>query len=203
MGERTAGKVISMATMSLDGYISGPGESGFDRLFAWYDGGEVEVDTARPGMTWRMSPQSARLLLSDLASVGAMVVGRRLFDLTGGWDGRHPFERPIVVVSHGVPDGWPRPGVPYEFCRDGVGAAVERARALARGRHVGVTAGSIARQCLEAGLLDEVWISLAPVLLGGGTPYFDGLAVAPADLEGPYLVVQDPHVTHLRYRVRR
>ncbi|MQY05742.1 dihydrofolate reductase family protein [Actinomadura macrotermitis] len=194
------GKVITAASMSLDGYIAGPDESGFDRLFAWYGNGDQVVETAHPELTWHMTKASAELLRRDIAALGAFVVGRRLFDLTGGWGGSHPFDRPVVVVSHSVPDGWPRPDAPFTFVSD-IGAAVARARELAGGRDVGVNGGTIARQCLAAGLLDEIWVALVPLLLGGGTPFFDHVANAPVDLDGPFEIVPDQGVTHLRYRV--
>ena len=134
---------------------------------------------------------------------GALVVGRHLFDITSGWDGSHPLDLPVVVVTHSVPDGWPRDDAPFTF-------VTERDRARDRGRQeiagdkvVGVNGGQIARQCLEAGLLDEIWVDLAPVLLGGGRPFFDDVAGGPYALDGPVSVVQGDRVTHLRYRVRK
>ncbi|MGH2942745.1 MAG: dihydrofolate reductase family protein [Solirubrobacteraceae bacterium] len=80
--------------------------------------------------------------------------------------------------------------------------AIEQARALAGDKAVGVNGGTIARQCLNAGLLDEIWVDLVPVLLGGGTPFFDELKDAPVQLDGPTSVIESVDVTHLRYRVR-
>jgi dihydrofolate reductase len=108
----------------------------------------------------------------------------------------------VVVVSHSVPAGWPRQDAPFSFVTDGIEAAVEQAKVLAGDKAVGVNGGTIASQCLNAGLLDEIWVDLVPVLLGGGTPFFDQLKNAPAELEGPTSVVEGTDVTHLRYRVR-
>jgi len=80
--------------------------------------------------------------------------------------------------------------------------AIEQAKALAGDKVVGVNGGTIARQCLNAGLLDEIYVDLVPVLLGAGTPFFDQLKDAPVELEGPISVVEGTDVTHLRYRVR-
>jgi dihydrofolate reductase len=110
--------------------------------------------------------------------------------------------RPVVVVTHSVPEGWPREHAPFAFVTDGIESAIEQASALAGDKAVGVNGGTIARQCLNAGLLDEIWVDLVPVLLGGGTPFFDQLNGAPVELEGPTSVVQGTDVTHLRYRVR-
>ena len=195
-------KVFTGATMSLEGYISGPAESGFEHLFKWYGNGEVEVPTADPDMTMHMSAVSAKHVREIADKTGSLVVGRRLFDFTGGWGGRHPLDRPVVVVTHSVPEGWPREGAPFTFVTDGIETAIEQARALAGDQMVGVNGGTIAQQCLDAGLLDEIWVDLIPVLLGGGTPFFEQLTTAPVELEGPFSVVEGTNATHLRYRVR-
>jgi dihydrofolate reductase len=195
-------KVYTGASMSLDGYISGPAETGFEHLFKWYGNGDVEVPTTKPEMTLRLSAVSADHFRSLIDNTGALVVGRRLFDYTGGWDGNHPMGAPVVVVTHSVPEGWPREDAPFTFVTDGIESAIEKAKALAGDKVVGVNGGTIARQCLNAGLLDEIWVDLVPVLLGGGTPFFDELKGAPVELEGPVSVVEGIDVTHLRYRVR-
>ncbi|GAA2504032.1 dihydrofolate reductase family protein [Streptomyces gobitricini] len=197
-------KVYTGASMSLDGYISGPDETGFDKLFTWYGNGDVTVGTTHPELTFRLTGVSAAHWHRTVRETGALVVGRKLFDLTGGWGGDHPMGVPVVVVTHSVPDGWPREGAPFHFVTEGVEKAVALARELAgaQGRHVVVNAGTIARQCLEAGLVDEVGIDLVPVLLGGGTPFFPDLTGAPYELEGPVSVAEGKNVTHLRYRVR-
>lgn len=195
-------KVYTGASMSLDGYISGPGETGFEHLFKWMGNGDVEVTTADPELTMRMTEGNARHFRGLLDMTGALVVGRKLFDFTKGWGGRHPMDLPVVVLTHSVPDGWEQEGESFVFVTDGIEAAVERARELAGDKVVGVNGGTIARQCLDARLLDEIWVDLVPVLLGGGTPFFEQLGSAPVELEGPLSVEDDKDVTHLRYRVR-
>jgi dihydrofolate reductase len=195
-------QVITGASMSLDGYISGPSETGFEHLFKWYGNGEVPVPTTKPDMTFQLTPQSAQHLRELMDMTGVLVVGRKLFDQVGGWDGNHPLGRPVVVVTHNVPPGWPREDAPFTFVTDGIESAVEKAKAIAGDKNVGVNGGTIASQCLDAGLLDEIWVDLVPVLLGGGTPFFDQLKNTPVELDGPTIVEGDA-VTHLRYRVRR
>src|SRR4051812_38260288 len=99
-------KIFSAASMSLDGYISGPEVSGFDRLFAWYEEGDVEIPTLKPELLHRVSPGSAEMIRTMLAETGVFVVGRKLFDITNGWDGMHPYGIPVVVVMHSVPEDW-------------------------------------------------------------------------------------------------
>lgn len=189
------------ASVSLDGYISGPGESGFEHLFAYMGDGDVEVPTAHPQMTLRMTPDNARFQRELVARIGAIVVGRHLYDMTGAWGGTHPMGCPVVVLTHNPPAEAPSPQ--FHFVSDGIEEAVATAARLAEGREVGLNAGRVARQALAAGLLDEVWVSLVPVFLGGGTPFFPDLAAdAPLVLDGPE-VTTGTGVTHLRYRVRR
>jgi dihydrofolate reductase len=194
-------KVMTGATMSLDGYISGPNETGFEHLFQWYASGDVETPTANPQMTLRTSAASAEHLRKLRENTGALVVGRHLYDMTNAWGGRHPMDVPVVVLTHRPPTDRPMADENFVFVTDGIEAAIEKAREIAGGKWVGVNGGTIARQCLDAGLLDEVHIDLVPVILGGGTPFFSGLTNVPVVLEGPVSVVEGTGVTHLRYVV--
>jgi dihydrofolate reductase len=196
-------KVMTGATMSLDGYISGPNESGFDYLFRWYFNGNVEIKTANPEMPFKVSAKSVEHVRELLDSTGALVVGRHLYDMTNGWGGRHPMDVPVVVVTHRLPEDRPQEDENFVFVTEGIEAAIEKAKQLAGDKDVGVNGGTIASQCLDAGLLDEVHVDLAPVILGGGTNFFSTLENAPVELEGPVSVVAGDSVTHLRYRVVR
>ena len=199
------GKVVAGATVSLDGYIAGPNESGFERLFAWFAGGDFEFPSLNPDVRFRVTEPDYRCLRDVNEGIGVHVVGRRLFDLTDGWGGRHPFDKPILVVTHSVPERWvaAHPDAPYTFVTDGLPSAIERARAIAGDLNVSVTGGKIASQCLELGMLDEISIDLVPVLLGSGVRFLDELKAAPILLDGPDLLVEGSRVTHLRYQVRR
>ena len=193
--------VIAEMSMSVDGFVADP----FDEvgpLFDWYGNGDVEVPTAQPERwTFRTSEASARYLRESLQRTGAIVAGRRLFDVAGGWGGTHPWGVPVFVVTHSLPEGWPREDVPFTFVTDGLERAVARAKATAGEGWVGVAGPNVAQQCLDARLLDEVRINLVPVLLGEGIRFFGNLSNAPLALEGPN-VIEGIGVTHLRYRVR-
>ncbi|MFC6019193.1 dihydrofolate reductase family protein [Plantactinospora solaniradicis] len=195
-------KVYTAASMSLDGFIADSSGGGFEHLFRWHGNGDVEVATAQPDRKLRLSAASAAHLREQLDNTGALVVGRRLFDMTGGWGGNHPFGVPVVVVTHRAPEGWPREGAPFTFVTDGIESAIAQARGIAGDRWVGVSGGSIARQCLDVGLLDEIQVELVPVLFGGGVSFFGALKGAPVELVGP-TVVEDTDVTHLKFQVRR
>ena len=193
--------VIANMSMSLDGYIA-DSQDGIEHLFGWYGNGPVETPTADERWSFRTSEASAERLRGALSSVGALVCGRRLFDITQGWGGNHPMGVPVFVVTHVAPTDWSHPEAPFTFVTDGVASAVEQAKAVAGAKSVAVASASIAAQCLDAGLLDGVDIDLVPVLLGQGIPFFAHLSCAPVAFENPD-VVQGDGVTHLSYRVRR
>jgi dihydrofolate reductase len=139
-------------------------------------------------------------------SLGALVCGRTLFDVTNGWRGRHTLDVPIVVVTHRVPKDWvdAHPDAPFSFVTDGVEAAIARAQELAGDAVVAVTGGTIARQCLDLGLLDEVAIDLVPVVMGAGNrPFFGELSAEDVLLGNPTVCVQGDRVTHLVFPVLR
>jgi len=190
-------------TMSLDGFIAGPNDS-VEHIFDWYFGGDTEVTMPSGTMSVKVSPESAAFLNEVYQSIGAIVTGRRTFDLTDGWGGQHPADVPIFVVTHKVPEEWVRehPDAPFTFITDGVENAVAQANAVADDKNVAVGAASLAQQCINAGLLDEIHVDLAPCLLGEGIRLFEHLDVAPLDLEIAR-VVTAPSVTHITYRIPR
>lgn len=201
------GKVATGLTMSLDGFIAAPndgpehplGEGGM-RLFDWYSSGDTEYVGPSGEMTFKVSAQSAELLRETFEAVGALVTGRRTFDITNGWGGRHPLDVPVLVLTHTVPEGWDYEGSPFTFVTEGVESAIEQAKAIAGEKDVAVGAASLAQQCIRAGLLDEVHVDLVPVLLGGGVRLFEHLGDEPVELER-MRVIEAPDVTHVTFRV--
>ncbi len=200
-------KVSVGLTMSLDGFIAGPNDGperplgeGGEKLFEWYSSGDTDYEMPGSGMVFRISPQSAELLREVERTMGAFVTGRRTFDITNGWGGNPPLGVPTFVVTHNVPKEWVREGSPYTFVTDGIESAVDQAKRSAGDKGVAVGAASIAQQCIEAGLLDEVHVNLVPVLLGGGVRLFEHLGTTPIELESTR-VIEAPGVTHLTFRV--
>ena len=199
------GKVIFNMTMSLDGFVAGPNDGpgtglgdGGDRLFKWYFSGDIEIPI--PGSpVLKVSPESAELIKESFETMGAMVTGRRTFNIAGAWGGNPP-GAPCFVVTHTVPREWVKEGSPFTFVTDGVESAVRQAKKAAGEKNVVVATASILQQCLIAGLVDEIDIDLAPVLLGAGIRLFDNLGAEPINLEITR-VVEAPGVTHLRFRV--
>jgi dihydrofolate reductase len=129
-----------------------------------------------------------------------MVAGRRMFDIANAWQGHPPGEVPCFIVTHSAPQEWVKEGSPFVFVTDGVESAIRQAKKAAGDKDVSVASASIAKQCLRAGLLDEIHIDLAPVLLGGGVRLFEVLGNKPIDLE-TIQVIDAPGVTHLTFRV--
>jgi dihydrofolate reductase len=208
-------KVIVALTMSLDGFIAGPndgpeqglGEGGM-RLFDWYFDGDTPIpqyqaaaERGVPTPPFQLDKANAAVFEELIDGGGAVITGRRTYDITNGWGGNGPLPRlPLFVVTHRVPDEVPRGESRYTFVTDGVESAVAQASAVAGDKYVSLMGASVPQQALRAGLLDEIQIHLIPVLLGGGVRLFDHLGAGSVELE-LLKVVDGPGVTHLRYRV--
>jgi dihydrofolate reductase len=198
------GKVVMHNVVSVDGYIADENDE-VGPLFDWYFNGDHalipgEMDEPAPG-GMAVSKASFDYIRPTWDGIGSMVIGRHLFNMTNGWEGRPPAGEHVVVVSHRPkPDGW-HPEASYHFVAD-VGQAVAKAKELAGDRTVAVAAGDVGGQVLAAGLVDEVAMDVAPVVFGSGKRYF-----GPVDsqhlLEDPEVVIQGDRVLHLRFRVRR
>jgi dihydrofolate reductase len=196
--------VVMHNVVSVDGFIADekddPGP-----LFEWYFSGDHrltpgEMDDPAPGGL-RVSKASYDYVQSAWDATGAMVIGRRLFDITNGWEGRPPTGEHVVVVSHRPkPEGW-HPEASYDFVDD-VTAAVANAKEHAGARTVVVAAGDVGGQAFARGLVDEVAMDVAPVVLGSGKRYFGSVDGAHL-LEDPHVVIRGDRVLHLRYGVRR
>lgn len=202
------GTVIMHNVVSVDGFIADDND-GVGPLHDWYFSGDTpitdstdpEYDHSGAGSGFKVSRASADYVRQMWASIGTIVMGRTLFDLTNGWDGHPPTGDHVVVVSHRPkPEGW-HPEASCHFVDD-VTAAIGKAQELAGERTVAVSAGDVGSQILAAGLVDEVAMDVVPVVFGSGKRYFgniDGLYL----LEDPHVVIQGDRVLHLKFKVRR
>jgi dihydrofolate reductase len=197
--------VITALSTSLDGFIAGADDSpkqplgvGGDRLFTWlFDGDTPSLINPE----FKMSAVSARFFDEGVAKVGAAITGRRTYDVSDAWGGSGPMPGiPLFVMTHHVPETVPAGDPPYTFVTDGIESAVEKATTVAAGKDVFLQGASIVQQGLRAGLMDELIISLVPVVLGRGVRLLHGLDPASVELELSG-VVDAPGVTHLKYRV--
>jgi dihydrofolate reductase len=195
-------KVIAGITTSVDGYITGPddgpgkglGEGG-ERLHYWVFGGPWTYDEPKGEATG----EDAAWLEAVTSSVGAVVGGRWTYEAARHWGDENPWGLPFFIVTH-RPEEQPNGGH-FEFV-SGVEAAVERAREAAGDKAVHVMGGAdVIRQALAAGLVDELSIIVAPVVLGGGKRLFEGFSES-LDLE--HLGVrQSQFATFIDYRIKR
>ena len=191
------GKVVASITTSVDGYVTGPGDGpesglgrGGERLHYWVMGGPWtyagEHDTAG------MSGADKEFFDGLVATIGGGIVGRGMYDAAGAWGGRNPFPGTLIVLTHRL-DDQPDPANGFHFV-DGLDHALACARADAGDKDVSIGGGAdVIRQALQAGVVDRLVISVAPVILGGGKRLFDGFA------EDVDLAIADVH--HSTYAV--
>ncbi|MGP3955741.1 dihydrofolate reductase family protein [Nonomuraea sp. 3N208] len=193
-------KVVLYMSMSLDGFITGP-DDGTDhglgvngeRLHDWLSPGGVDPRSHRP------VDEPSATVFDELMDTGAVIVGRRTFDIAGGWAGDHHDGVPIFVLTHAAPDE-PAPGH-ARYVTDGIESCVAQAKAAAGGRDILLHGAATAQECLRACLLDEMELQLIPVLLGQGRRLFEDMPPDHIELE-PLRSLDAPDVLHLRYRVR-
>jgi dihydrofolate reductase len=208
------GRVKLSITMSLDGFVAGPNQSESDplgvrgeQLHSWLvslkafrethgeEGGEVNAST----------PYAEEIL----GNVGATIMGRNMFGggpgpwddaWRGYWGDNPPYHHPVFVLTrHPRQPLEMKGGTTFHFVTDGIESALDQARAVAGDQHVSIGGGaSVAQQYLAAGLLDEMVVSLVPILLGGGARLFENLGEPPPTLR-QVEAVEAPGVTHLRY----
>jgi dihydrofolate reductase len=194
------GTISTGFSMSLDGFIAGPNDE-VDHVFAWMSRGDVGVDImiGDDDMELKMSAQSAELVNEASQQAGVLVVGRRLFDITGAWGGKHPLNVPMVVLTHGnIPQEWDKP--PFTFVTDGLESAFEKAQGIAGEKKVVIASPSLVQQALKLGVLEEIHIDLVHILLGEGIPLFGHLGIDPLELKNTS-AVNAPGVTHLTFSV--
>ena len=199
------GLVVADMSVSLDGFVADL-KDGVDEVFAWYgkpQPGFAASATPAPASATPASATPAELAggEADDMGVGVIVYGRRTFEVAHGWDGRHPTGAPVVVVTHSVPDGWPRAGSTVSFATGGIQDAMRQAAEIAGGKAIALGSPSVICQCLDLGLVDRLQVKVVPVLLGSGIRMFGELSKVPVVLDNP-VVTEGNGVTHLHYRVR-
>jgi len=194
-------RVAASITISLDGYITGPNDGpgrgfghGGERLHYWVFGGPWSYDEEPMGEATGADKQ---YLDEAMARSGAVVVGRNMYEAAEAWGGHNPFGVPLFVITH-RPEDEPAEGG-FTFV-NGLDEAIARAREAGGGKDVGIGGGAdVIRQALRAGHVEELSISIAPVILGGGKRLFDGF-VETVNLEHVGLL-QSPLATHITYRI--
>lgn len=200
-------QVILNISMSLDGFIAGSndnqqqplGDKG-DILQAWMFSGE---ETSQTNSFFKLSSIDKNVFDSASEKTGAMIVGRRTYDIVNGWGGSHPLENvPLFVLTHSIPDSPPEGTTPFTFITDGVEQAVKQAKEAAGSKDVSVGTASVAQQCIKSGLLDGLDLHIAPVLLGNGVRLFDYIGEESVMLKSTE-VIEGTGVIHVKYDVLR
>ncbi|MER7278744.1 dihydrofolate reductase family protein [Dactylosporangium sp. NPDC000244] len=201
------GTVIMHNVVSLDGFIADE-QDGVGPLHDWYFNGEVPLldpdkesfDHSGSGSAMKISRASAPYVRAMWSKIGTIIMGRTLFDLVNGWEGKPPAGDHVVVVSHRPkPEGW-HPEASYHFT-DNVHDAIAKAQELAGDRTIAVNAGNVGSQIFAAGLVDEVAMDVVPVVFGSGKPFFAGVEGRHL-LEDPHVLIQGEGVLHLCFKVR-
>ena len=201
--EDDMGKVSIFAAVSLDGFIAADDDT-VGPLFDWYQNGDVAGTFSDEERVFHTTAATAEFLNEFAPKIAAGVLGRRLFDLTNGWNGVPANGEHCFVVTHQPPTDWAYlQTAPFTFVTDGVRSAIEQAKVFAGDRDVSVSAGEIGGQALRQGLIDLVVLNLVPAVLGSGRPFFgEGAIAEPILFEDPR-IVQGRRVTHLVYDLRR
>src|SRR5579884_175633 len=194
-------QVLTHMCMSLDGFVADPDDNPAE-LFEWYWGGEVVVPSAEDTMSFSVDAASAPVLRDLTSGCGAVIAGRRLFDQSDGWGDNHPAGGRVVVVTHRRPPEGSSERFPRTTFTGSVEEAVATAKEIAGDKFVTIASANIIQQALNLGLVDELCISLVPVLFGDGIRYFGDLLGGHVVLDDP-VVVQGTRALHLRYPVRR
>ena len=193
-------KAVLYMSMSVDGFITGPDDSpdhglgvGGERLHAWLADGGVDPGSYRP------ADEASATVFDEMLATGAVITGRRTFEFAGRWGGDHHDGVPIFVLTRTAPDE-PPPGSAH-YVTDGIASCVAQAKAAAGGRDILLHGAATAQECLRAGLLDEMQLTLMPVLLGQGRLLFTELPPEHVELD-LVRAADGPGVQHLRSRVR-
>jgi dihydrofolate reductase len=195
------GKTIMGAVVSLDGFMADDNDE-VGPLFDWYGNGDVAWSFPGSDGESRSTQASADFMRSHDRNMATVVIGRRLFDMTNGWNGKPAAGEHVFVVTHQPPTDWEYAGTaPFTFV-DGVEKAIAAAKEFAGDRDVDVAAGQIGGQALKLGLIDQVVVNRVPVVFGSGRPFFaTGALAEPLQLENPTTIVRGDRVTHLVYDV--
>jgi dihydrofolate reductase len=197
------GKTIMGAIVSLDGYMADDND-GIGPLFDWLGNGDVSWSFEGSDDEIQTSQASADFMRDLYKGMAANIIGRRLFDMTNGWNGKPAAGEHVFVVTHEPPKDWEYAGTaPFTFV-NGVKEAIAAAQEFAGDRTIDVAAGQIGGQALALGLIDQVVVNVVPTVFGSGRPFFaTGPLAAPIMLGNPTQVVQGDRVTHLLYDVNK
>lgn len=198
--------VIASITTSLDGFVAGPNDTperplgeGGEQLHDWILAGD---HPSKHNDFFRLSRQNKKIFDALFDATGALLAGRRTYDIVEGWQGNYPVSGiPVFVLTHEAPSEVPEGNTAFTFVTDGIKQAITQAKRAAGDKNVQMIGGArTIQQCIASGLCDELQIHLVPQLLGEGIRLLENLDPAQLELENES-VISTPDVTHLQFRV--
>jgi dihydrofolate reductase len=204
-----SGAVVIEMSMSLDGFVAGPDDSmehrlgtrGGEHVFDWLSSGSQPFPIGKR-LPLRPEGASRGVIAESYERFGAYVAGRRTYELAEGWGGLHPVGVPTFVLTHTPDPNPPGDGTGLIFATDGIEEAIRQARETAKGKDVALLGASPSQQALKAGLVDEIYVHVAPILIGEGVRLFESFGDREIELQ-QIDAFAGPGVAHLRYQVRK
>lgn len=189
-------------SVSLDGFITGPGEGvDIDKLHEWIYG--LASWRSMHSLNGGTHSANNEIMAESTQNIGAVIMGRGMFDDgEGPWGDTPPFRMPVYVLTHEVRDPLTKNGgTTFVFVSDGIESTLAQAKAAAGPKDIAIVGGAdVIQQYLKAGLIDEMQLHIVPILLGGGIRLFDPFTADPINLKIDRVVHADD-VTHIRYRL--
>jgi dihydrofolate reductase len=174
-------------------------------LFDWYYSGDTpsKYNSRRiaPFPEFKLSKEDVNYFDRATGEIGAVLAGRRTYDLTKGWGGTFYIPAPLFVLTHEPPSQVPEGQTQFVFVREGLESAVDRARAVAKDKMVYLVGANVAKQCIERGLLDELRVHIAPMLLGDGVRLFDFAGSHLVGLKRTKVIESPSGTTHIHYQI--
>jgi dihydrofolate reductase len=194
------GKVIWDVTMSLDGFIANPNHNP-GKIFDWYFSGHTPSKYRTGNLDFRLSSEDAKYFDARVKKVGAIIAGRRTYDVSQAWEGSFFIPVPFFVLTHKCPKRVPQGTTKFTFVNNGIESAITQAKKAAGNRLVSIMGANVAKQCIERGLLDEIHVSIAPYLLGDGVRLFDYACAHLVKLKRTAALASSSGMTHLSFKV--
>jgi len=192
--------VIWDVSMSLDGFIADPKDNP-GRVFDWYFKGDTRSVYSSSTLDFKLSHEDAKYFDDGAKLLGAIVAGRRTYDVSQAWNGSFFVTVPFFVLTHKQPVRVPSGTTKFKFVTDGIESAIKQAKAAAGNKIVGIMGANTAKQCIESGLMDEIHVHISPFLLGDGVRLFFHEGANLVELERTKVIQSSLGVTHIHYKV--
>ncbi len=193
-------KLVWDVTMSLDGFIADPkGDPG--KMFDWYFSGDTLSVYSSKTLPFKLTKDDAKYFDSKTKATGAIIAGRRTYDYAKAWGGSFFIPVPFFVLTHRPPHRVPKGTTKFTFVTDGIESAVAQAKFAAGKKEVNLMGANIAKECIEADLLDEIRVHIAPFLMGDGVRLHDYLGSHWVELKRREVIASSSGITHISFNL--